>query len=145
MLPCLLRLLQQLAEPARGLFERREARTRAAPVVLRLGAVPAEVRWFRQYDVGRVGEPITNGFGGLRSLELCAREFDLEGLDLPRLTVLRIQTAHMTADRLRSLLTAKLPQLERLELWFGPERTASTNVSDLSPLFRGALGRLTAV
>ena len=80
------------------------------------------------HAIGDVGKAITKSFPKLRSLKLRSgaqewrggsETFGLGGLDLPQLTELVIETCAMSTKRMKALTSAKLPALEKLEIWFG--------------------------
>lgn len=97
--------------------------------------------------VGEVGGVISLAFPGLRSLHVhsgsqhwrdAGETFSLAGLALPKLESLTVETCAMTSERAKSLMTAKLPKLTELELWFGgSEDDAGATVEDLAPLLDG--------
>ncbi|MBA3500761.1 MAG: TIGR02996 domain-containing protein [Myxococcota bacterium] len=113
--------------------------------VLRVGDVDRNID-LNHHGIGAVGKLITKTFPRLRSLWMRSGEryegpqtFDVAGLDLPELTDLTIETCAMSRKRMKSVLAAKLPKLERLELWFGdPEREANATFADISPVWSGA-------
>ncbi len=96
--------------------------------------------------IGDVGKPISKAFRGLRTLKLHSGAWDetddtfgLSGLDLPELRDLVIETCSMSKKRLAHVLAAKLPKLEKLELWFGSENNGcDANIKGLTKLLAGA-------
>ena len=103
--------------------------------------------------IGDVGKRIAHAFPNLRVLRLHSGEqswheresFGVAGLDLPHLTELVVETCSLTAARCRAIARAKLPALERLELWFGSTNyRATATVDDVQPILAGtAFPRLT--
>jgi uncharacterized protein (TIGR02996 family) len=99
--------------------------------------------------IGDVGARITKHFPNLVWLKLHSGEqswstaqetFGIAGLELPKLTELAIETCSLSKDRCAALLAAKLPSLERLELWFGSQdQQADCDVDDLAPLLSGTV------
>ncbi len=113
---------------------------------LRLGEVGDNVD-MDHHSVGDVGKAITKHFPNLESLFMRSGEdhgsssaFGIAGLDLPRLKELTIQTCAMSRKRMKSLTAAKLPNLEKLELWFGArEGGANATLADVMPVWDGKL------
>lgn len=113
---------------------------------LHLGDVDRDID-MAHHVIGDVGALITKGFPRLQWLKLHSGEqswstgketFGVAGLELPDLVELVVETCSMSKDRTAGLLAAKLPKLERLELWFGSEdQQADTEVDDLSALLGG--------
>lgn len=99
--------------------------------------------------VGDVGKAISKAFPRLEWLKIHSGAQDWRGagetlglgkLALPELRALTIETCAMSKPRLRHVLAAALPKLERLELWFGSENQgANCTVKDLKPLLDGKL------
>jgi uncharacterized protein (TIGR02996 family) len=96
------------------------------------------------HTIGDVGKVITKSFPNLVSLKLHSgsndwsggkETFGLAGIDLPKLKDLVIETCAMTPKRLKALTAAKLPKLERLELWFGAkDRDGTARTADVAPI-----------
>jgi uncharacterized protein (TIGR02996 family) len=99
------------------------------------------------HAIGDVGRAISTSFPNLISLHLHSGEqpwrqegetFGISNLDLPSLTTLTIETCSLSSQRLSHLLSARLPSLERLSLWFGSaNHGADATIDDLRPLFSG--------
>jgi uncharacterized protein (TIGR02996 family) len=112
-----------------------------------LGAIPGDVD-MAHHRVGNVGKLIAKQFPKLRWLKIHSGErgwgkssaatFAIDGLVLPELEQLIIETCSFSKQRLRHLFAAKLPKLASLELWFGSENyNADCTIADLRPLFAG--------
>jgi hypothetical protein len=64
---------------------------------------------------------------------------NLGEIDLPNLRTFRRISGGLSGDEIRSILSAKWPKLEHLEIWFGSEDYgASGNISMLGDLFGGS-------
>jgi uncharacterized protein (TIGR02996 family) len=114
-------------------------------VRLRVGDVDKDID-MAHHGIGQVGKAITKAFPNLTSLWLRSGEsyegpetLGFAGLDLPRLTELTIETCAMSRKRMKSLIAAKLPALEKLVLWFGERERelATATVADIAPLWSG--------
>lgn len=114
---------------------------------LHLGDVDENVD-MGHHAIGVVGERISRAFPNLTSLRVHSSEqswdgdatFGLAGIELPRLRELAIETCSMSKARTAEVLAARLPQLFRLELWFGSEDYgADTVLDDLLPLLSGSV------
>ena len=93
-----------------------------------------EISWV---DVGKVAKvyPIAPN---LRSLHLRGASIVLGKLEHPRLEHLLIETGGLPGAAVGSVGRAKLPQLRRLELWFGrQEYGGGGSVRQLAPLLKG--------
>ncbi len=94
--------------------------------------------------VGDVGKAISE-LPGLRWLKVHSGawgssldSFGLNGLSLPRLETLIVETCAMTKLRLASLLAAQLPALTTFELWFGsPDYDSDAEARHLAKLLDG--------
>jgi uncharacterized protein (TIGR02996 family) len=99
------------------------------------------------HSIGDVGKAITKAFPNLQSLKLHSgsqswrgskETFGVAGFDLPKLKELVVETCAMSSKRMKALTAAKLPQLEKLELWFGErERDANAKAGDVAPVWDG--------
>jgi uncharacterized protein (TIGR02996 family) len=91
------------------------------------------------YTAGDIGKRITKSFPRLRTLFVhTGGPFDVCGLALPELRELTVETCALDKEQLSGLLSAKLPALSRLELWFGSERyNCDANVAGLKRLLSG--------
>ena len=99
--------------------------------------------------IGDVGKVISKVFPRLQRLKLHSGEqswrggketFGLGGLVLPELRELVIETCSLSKKRLAHLLAAKLPKLEKLELWFGSERWGcDASIKGLTKLLDGSV------
>ncbi|MBA2544389.1 MAG: TIGR02996 domain-containing protein [Deltaproteobacteria bacterium] len=115
---------------------------------LKLGDVDSDID-MAHHQIGDVGKPISKAFPKLRQLTLHSSAYDgggttetfgLSGLDLPELRELVIETCSMSKKRLTQVLAAKLPKLEKLELWFGtPNYDGDANIKGLTKLLAGAV------
>lgn len=112
---------------------------------LHLGDVDDNVD-MAHHVIGVVGTAITKAFPNLRRLKLHSgdaswsgpRTFEVEGLALPALETLIVETCAMSKKRLTHLLAAKLPKLTELELWFGdPGYGGDAKAKQLAPLLAG--------
>ncbi|QSQ16321.1 TIGR02996 domain-containing protein [Myxococcus landrumensis] len=75
----------------------------------------------------------------LRSLDLRGIHARLGDIDLPELREFTLQTWDLSRSGCDSLLKAKWPKLERMEVWLGGDSTdAMRSVTDLTPLLDGA-------
>jgi uncharacterized protein (TIGR02996 family) len=116
---------------------------------LRIGDVGDADVDMAHHAIGDVGKAITKHFPNLESLWLHSGDqswstskesFGIAGLELPKLKDLTIETCAMSRKRMKSLTAAKLPALERLEVWFGDrERDANATVADVAPIWSGKL------
>ncbi|MCW5807022.1 MAG: TIGR02996 domain-containing protein [Deltaproteobacteria bacterium] len=119
-------------------------------VRLRVGDVSTSID-MNHHAVGAVGKQITKTFPRLRSLWIRSGEtyggpatFGVDGLALPELTELTVETCAMSRKRMKAIAAAKLPRLERLTLWFGEyAREATATVADVVPVWSGAFPYLT--
>jgi uncharacterized protein (TIGR02996 family) len=117
-------------------------------VSLHLGDVDGNID-MAHHMIGDVGKAISKSFPGLRRLKLHSsaqtwrggkETFGLSGIQLPELRELTIETCSMSKGRLAHVLAAKLPKLEKLELWFGSENyDGDANLKGLTKLFAGAV------
>ncbi|MFP2909743.1 TIGR02996 domain-containing protein [Pyxidicoccus sp. 3LFB2] len=74
----------------------------------------------------------------LRTLRLRGGGVELGDLDLPELRELTVETGGLPLAAVRSVMSARLPNLERLELWFGsPRYGGEAGLEDLRPLLDG--------
>ena len=114
---------------------------------LHLGAVDGNID-MAHHVIGTVGKLITKTFPNLILLKLHSGDqswrrkgtFEIAGLALPHLTDLVIETCSWSKKRMKDLVAATLPNLERLELWFGSaDYGANCTVRDLAPLLDGTV------
>jgi uncharacterized protein (TIGR02996 family) len=115
---------------------------------LHLGDVPSNVD-MDHHTIGVVGKLITKHFPNLTWLKLHSgsqtwrdrkETFGFAGLALPKLKELVIETCAMSSKRMKWLTAAKLPALERLEVWFGAhDREGTTRIDDVEPVLDGKL------
>lgn len=112
---------------------------------LHLGDVSRDID-MAHHVVGAVGAVVTASFPKLRWLKIHSGEqtwrrkntFVLAGLELPELEELVVETCSLSRKRLAEVLGARLPELERLALWFGSEdQGANCRAKDLEPLLSG--------
>jgi hypothetical protein len=113
---------------------------------LKLGDVGRNID-MAHHQIGDVAKPISKAFPKLKMLTLHSSAwgpgddtFGLSGLALPELRELVIETCSMSKKRLAHVLAAKLPKLEKLELWFGsPNYDCDANIKGLTKLLAGAV------
>jgi uncharacterized protein (TIGR02996 family) len=101
------------------------------------------------HAIGEVGRATTQAFPKLVELKLRSGQqswrgrketFGFGGLDLPDLKELVIETCAMTRPRMKMLTGAKLPKLEKLEVWFGDKMHESiTPIAECTPIWEGKL------
>jgi uncharacterized protein (TIGR02996 family) len=92
-----------------------------------------ELNWSHIGDV----TPIYKALRNLESLTLRSGGIKFGTIDLPKLKELRIITGELDKGAFKSVMSAKLPQLERLELQLGSE--LKFMVTELQPIFDGKL------
>jgi hypothetical protein len=99
-----------------------------------------------QHGIGDVGAVVARAFPQLRELILHAAEqsdiedetLGLDGLALPRLERLVIETCSLSRARVAALMAGRLPLVHDLELWFGsPDSGGDATYADLAPLLDG--------
>jgi uncharacterized protein (TIGR02996 family) len=111
---------------------------------LHLGDVDGDID-MAHHVIGDVGARISQSFPQLAWLKLHSGEqswstktetFGLAGLALPALAELVVETCALSQQRCRDLLAADLPNLARLELWFGGTEYPGDPpaLADLEPL-----------
>jgi uncharacterized protein (TIGR02996 family) len=108
-------------------------------------AEPEAQPYLAGYDPGQIGALVAATFPDLRALRVHAGFTAdvariLDGLHMPELRELALVVGRFAAQRVDQLYAAKLPRLERLELWLGePNRNArAVSTIELRPLFAGA-------
>ncbi|MEO8701996.1 MAG: TIGR02996 domain-containing protein [Kofleriaceae bacterium] len=119
---------------------------------LRVGDVDRNID-MDHHSIGDVGKAISKAFPNLVTLKLHSgsqswrggpETFGVAGLDLPHLTDLVVETCAMNTKRMKSLASAKLPELAKLELWFGAkDRDGTARVADVAPIFARVFPKLT--
>ncbi|HEY1816309.1 MAG TPA: WGR domain-containing protein [Kofleriaceae bacterium] len=92
-----------------------------------------ELNWSHIGDV----TPIYKALRNLESLTLRSGGIKLGSIDLPKLKELRIITGELDKGAFKSVMAAKLPNVERLTLQLGEE--LAFKVADLQPIFDGRL------
>jgi uncharacterized protein (TIGR02996 family) len=93
-----------------------------------------EISWSHLNDVS----PLLRVLPALRTLRLRGASLELGKLDLPELREFTVETGGLPLSAVKSIVTAKWPKLERLEIWFGSENYgAEGGVKDLRPLLEG--------
>lgn len=117
-------------------------------VSLRVGDVDGNVD-MAHHTIGDIGKAITKAFPNLETLWLHSGEqswrggketFGIGGLDLPKLRQLTIETCAMSRKRMKALTGANLPNVVRLEIWFGdPDRDGTAKIADIAPVWDGKL------
>jgi len=115
---------------------------------LHLGDVSGDID-MDHHVIGDVGKLISKHFPNLVWLKLHSgsqswnggkETFGIGGFELPKLKELIIETCAMSRKRMKGFTAAKLPQLERLELWFGAkDREGTAKIADVMPVFDGKL------
>jgi uncharacterized protein (TIGR02996 family) len=108
---------------------------------LRVGDVDEDID-MDHHGVGVIGKAITKAFPKLQTLFIHSGatymdNLGFDGLDLPDLTELTIETCSMSRKRMKSVAAAKLPKLEKLELWFGSRERANATIADVVPIWAG--------
>ncbi|QLG11354.1 STM4015 family protein [Deinococcus sp. D7000] len=95
-----------------------------------------EVSWITQGDLS----PILAAYPTLTHLGIRGGNgLSLGQIDLPELRELTIQAGGLSAEVVREVVTADLPQLEHLELYLGTEDYGATSAADdLTPLLDGS-------
>ncbi len=97
--------------------------------------------------IGDVGKSISKAFPRLQWLKLHSSEqawrragtFGFSGLVLPELRELVIETCSFSKKRLAQLLAAKLPKLEKLEVWFGSDNYGcDVSIKSLTKILDGS-------
>jgi len=79
--------------------------------------------WLQQHD-NPLGQLLVHS--GAASWRGAVETFSLQGLDLPELRELVVETCSLSKERLAAIVVAKLPKLAKLELWFGSEGYGAT-------------------
>jgi len=112
--------------------------TRAPPTLrkLHLGdfeyfGEDTEMSW---YHVGNLGR-LWRGVPGLTHLVVQGGEFQLGTIDAPNLKSAAFRTGGLSQDSARAIASAKWPQLEDLEIWYGDDNYGGdATVEDVRPL-----------
>ncbi|WP_424949859.1 STM4015 family protein [Deinococcus sp.] len=96
-----------------------------------------EVSWIPNGDLS----PIFASYPGLEHLGIRGGNgLSVGRLALPALKTLIIQAGGLSAEAVREVMSAELPQLEHLELYLGTDNYGATNTpEDLAPLLDGKL------
>jgi hypothetical protein len=91
-----------------------------------------ELSWVRVGDLARVLQACPS----LRSLHARGASIACEtAIDHPQLTRLTLETGGLACETVQALVSASLPNLRQLELWFGqPKYGATATIDDLAPL-----------
>jgi uncharacterized protein (TIGR02996 family) len=93
-----------------------------------------EMSWTHLGDLG----PLWAHLPGLRELTVQGGSFALGELELPELRSARFVTGGLSAASFASILGARWPELESLEIWFGDDGYgAEVSFDDLAPLLAG--------
>jgi uncharacterized protein (TIGR02996 family) len=93
-----------------------------------------EMSWAGIGDLGRIWPLLPN----LREVILQAGNMYLGEIDLPRLRSFEVRTGGLDLTDIRSICTARWPELERLVVWFGAEEYgAEGTLEDIEPLLSG--------
>ncbi|WP_225410869.1 WGR domain-containing protein [Stigmatella hybrida] len=93
-----------------------------------------EISWSHLNDVS----PLLQVLPALRTLRLRGASLELGKLHLPELREFTVETGGLPLSAVKSIVTAKWPKLERLEIWFGSENYgAEGGVKDIRPLLEG--------
>ncbi len=100
------------------------------------GPEDCEISWSSIDDLSKLYPLLPN----LEFLRIHGGGIVLGELAHQRLKTLIIETGGLSSVAVRSIVTARLPALEKLEVWFGAEHYgADSEVSMLAPLFDGAV------
>lgn len=91
-----------------------------------LGDVDYQTSWI---ELGLL-EPMYPSLPHLEVLKLHAGYVEVGDIDLPHLRELTIQSVSLPVESLDSMCDAKWPELERLELWLGPDDYAERTIVD---------------
>ncbi|NOK39098.1 WGR domain-containing protein [Corallococcus exercitus] len=90
-----------------------------------------EISWTH---VGNL-QPLYKVYPQLRELRVRGGEIELGKVDLPELRAFTVETGGLPESAVKSIVKAKWPKLEALEVWFGQEEYgAGGGVKDLKPL-----------
>ncbi|MDC0709628.1 WGR domain-containing protein [Stigmatella sp. ncwal1] len=93
-----------------------------------------EISWSHLNDVS----PLLKRLPALRTLRLRGASLELGNVNLPELREFTVETGGLPLSAVKSIVTAKWPKLERLEIWFGSENYgAEGGVKDIQPLLDG--------
>ncbi len=113
---------------------------------LHLGDVPGDID-MAHHVIGDIGEIVSRVFPSLVSLKLHSgaqewrgddKTFGVQGLALPALVELVVETCSLASERAQAIAAARLPNLERLELWFGSENEgADAGTADIRSILDG--------
>ena len=77
-------------------------------------------------------------FPELRELRVRGGKVELGKIDLPELRAFTVETGGLPLGAVKSIVNAKWPKLEALEIWFGQDNYgAKGGVKDLKPLLDG--------
>lgn len=96
-----------------------------------------EISWITQSDM----TPLLNAYPQLEHFQVRGgQDLRFSNLQHGNLKTLIVETGGLSPDTLNDLMTAKLPQLERFDLWLGSEYYGfASTVDDLQPLLSGNL------
>jgi hypothetical protein len=96
-----------------------------------------EISWIRQSDLS----PLLNAYPQLEYLRVRGNDgLSFGSLKHDRLKTLIVETGGLSANRVREVCNARLPQLEHLELWLGDDYYGGdATVDDLAPILTGSL------
>lgn len=96
-----------------------------------------EISWIEQTDLG----PLVTALPSLRTFGCRGgQSLAFTGLSHASLRSLRVETGGLARETVSQLCAAKLPALERLELWLGdPNYGGDTSADDLRPLLAGRI------
>ena len=93
-----------------------------------------EISWTIVGDL----QPLYRVFPELRELRVRGGEIGLGKIDLPELRSFTVETGGLMLGAVKSIMKAKWPKLESLEIWFGQDNYgAEGGVKDLKPLLDG--------
>jgi hypothetical protein len=95
----------------------------------------SEVSWIEQFDLGAV----INAFPKLKHFKARGGNgLGFTGLSHPTLETLIVETGGVSGHTVRQIVSAKLPNLQHLEIWTGSsEYGADVTVEDVKPLLVG--------
>jgi uncharacterized protein (TIGR02996 family) len=89
-------------------------------------------------DLGDVAPIYRGALPRLRELSLQGGKMSLGSIDLPELRAFEVCTGGLSRQNIESIVGARWPRLERLELWFGDRYYgADGQVEDIEPILAG--------
>ncbi|MCX5741678.1 MAG: TIGR02996 domain-containing protein [Proteobacteria bacterium] len=95
------------------------------------GEEPDQISWYNIGDLGKLWKAVPN----LRTLLIEAGSFSLGKIDLPELRRAVFKTGGLSADDGKAIATAKWPNLEHLEIWYGDDNYGGDcSIKQVQPL-----------